>query len=222
VTAYRVVLADDHVLFRQGLKSILDRKRGIEIVGEAGDGLKLLALLRKVETDMVILDVSMPQLRGIEATREIKKVSPDIRVLILSMHRDKGYVQSAMEAGAEGYLLKADADTELFAAIERIREHGHYLSPLLCEQLAYGMFQTGPRGQELSDDEPLSNREREVLKLVAEGFLNREIADLLFISVRTVENHRANTMRKLNAKNTADLTKYAIAKGYTSSSENER
>jgi two-component system response regulator NreC len=125
-------------------------------------------------------------------------------------------VQFAIEAGAEGYLLKEDADTELFAAIEKIRQGGRYLSPLLCEQLAYGLFQNGHQGPEGSGHTLLSTREREVLKLVAEGFSSREIADMLSISVRTVQNHRASIMKKLNARNTADLTKYAIGKGYMS------
>lgn len=215
MAAYRIVLADDHVLFRKGVKSILEKDRGIEIVGESDDGLKLLDLLKKVEPDMVILDVSMPQLRGLEAAQEIKKISPNMKILILSMHRDRGYIHSAIAAGVEGYLLKEDADTELFAAIEKIRRDGHYLSPLLCEQLAYGLFQSRNQSEGPAREEPLSTREREVVKLVAEGFSNREIADLLSISVRTVENHRANIMKKLNAKNTADLTKYAITKGYT-------
>ncbi len=219
MSAYRVVLADDHVLFRKGIKSILEKEEEIEVVGEAGDGLELLALLRRVDADMVLLDISMPQLRGLEAAREIKKVSPDVKILILSMHRDKGYIQSAMSAGVEGYLLKADADTELFAAIERIRHQGQYLSPLLCEQLAYGMFASRNASREAIEEEPLSIREREVLKLIAEGFSNRRIGDLLSISIRTVENHRANIMKKLQAKNAADLTKYAIARGYTTPTE---
>lgn len=215
MSAYRIVLADDHVLFRQGVKSILEKSKGIEVVGEADNGLELLALLRKVVPDMVVLDVSMPHLRGLEAAHEIKSIMPHVKILILSMHRDKGYVHSAIEAGVEGYLLKEDADTELFAAIEKIRQEGHYLSPLLCEQLAYGLFHCGRKSQGGAEKEPLSTREREILKLVAEGYSNRVIADMLSISVRTVENHRASIMKKLSAKNTADLTKYAIAKGYT-------
>lgn len=217
MSAWRVVLADDHVLFRQGVKSILEKDQSIEVVGEAHDGLELLDLLRRVSPDMAILDISMPHLRGIEAAREIKSAFPRTKILILSMHRDKDYVHSAIEAGAEGYLLKEDADTELFAAIESIRQGGRYLSPFLCGQLAYGLFQTRGKGPEGPREEPLSTREKEVLKLVAEGFANREIADMLSISTRTVENHRASIIRKLNARNTADLTKYAIRMGYTSS-----
>jgi DNA-binding NarL/FixJ family response regulator len=217
VSPYRIVLADDHVMFRQGIKNILEKSKDLEVIGEAGDGLKLLELLKKVKTDMVILDISMPNLRGLEATREIKMILPDVKVLILSMYRDKEYVCSAVSAGAEGYLLKEDADTELFAAIEQIRQEGRYISPLLFGELTDELFQTHHKGQLTPQHEPLTTREREVLKLIAEGISNKEIADLLFISVRTVEHHRANIMRKLNIRKTTDLVKYAIRKGYTSS-----
>lgn len=218
MSPYRIVLADDHVMFRQGIKNILERDKRLEVIGEAGDGLKLLELLNKATPDMIILDISMPNLRGIEATREIKMILPEVKVLILSMHKDKEFVYSAISAGAEGYLLKEDADTELFAAIEKIRQDGRYISPLLLGDLTDELFQTHHKGQLTPQIEPLTTREREVLKLIAEGTSNKEIADLLFISVRTVENHRANIMRKLNIKSTANLIKYAIRKGYTSSS----
>lgn len=216
MTPYRIVLADDHRMFRLGIRKILEKDQGIEVVGEAGDGLKLLELLRTVTPDLIILDVSMPNLRGIEATREIKKILPNVKVLILSMHRDKEYVCSAISAGAEGYLLKEDADTDLFAAIEKIRREGHFISPLLASELTFDVLQTHLKGRTTAEAEPLSTREREVLKLIAEGLSNKEIADLLSISVRTVENHRANIMKKLNLKTTAHLTKYAIRMGYTS------
>jgi len=218
VSPYRIVLADDHVMFRQGIKNILEKDKGLEVIGEAGDGLKLLELLNKATPDMIILDISMPNLRGIEAAREIKIILPEVKVLILSMHKDKEFVYSAISAGAEGYLLKEDADTELFAAIEKIRQEGRYISPLLLGDLTDELFQTRQKGQLTPQDEPLTTREREVLKLIAEGTSNKEIADLLFISVRTIENHRANIMRKLNIKSTANLIKYAIRKGYTTPS----
>lgn len=217
MNSYRIVLADDHVMFRQGIKNILEKDKDLEVIGEVSDGLKLLELLKKVTPDMVILDISMPNLRGIEATKEIKMISQGIKVLILSMHKDKEYVYHAISAGAEGYLLKEDAHTELFAAIEKIRQGEHYISPLLSEDLTQEFARTYHKGQLSKPFEPLTVREREILKLVAEGVPNKEIADLLFISVRTVENHRANIMRKLNISNTANLIKYAIRKGYTSS-----
>ncbi|MCJ7600984.1 MAG: response regulator transcription factor [Desulfobulbaceae bacterium] len=214
VTPYRIVLADDHAMFRQGIKNILETVEGLEVVGEASDGLMLLDLLRQGTPDMVILDISMPNLRGLEATREIKMISTDVKVLILTMHKDKDYVYSALSAGAEGYLLKEDADTELFAAIEKIRNNGCYISPLLSGEFAFDMVQASHKGELSSLSDPLTIREREVLKLIAEGISNKETADLLYISIRTVENHRANIMRKLNIKQTANLVKYAINKGY--------
>jgi DNA-binding NarL/FixJ family response regulator len=204
-------------MFRHGIKSILEGAEGLEVVGEAGDGLKLLALLKQMTPDMVILDISMPNLRGLEATKEIKTISSDVKVLILTMHRDKEYVYYAISAGAEGYLLKEDADTELFTAIEKIRQGGHYISPLLSGELTHELIQASQKGQLTPPSDPLTLREREVLKLIAEGISNKEIADLLCISIRTVEHHRANIMEKLNIKQTANLIKYAIHRGYTSS-----
>jgi DNA-binding NarL/FixJ family response regulator len=216
VNAYRIVLADDHVLFRQGIKNILEESKGLEIVAEAGDGLKLLEVIKEAMPDMVVLDISMPNLRGIEATREIKIIAPEIKVLILTMHNDKEYAYHAISAGAEGYLLKEDADTELFAAIEKIRLGGYYISPLLSGEMMHELTQMKHKGQILSPPESLSTREREVLKLIAEGRTNKEIANLLCISIRTVEHHRSNIMKKLNIRQTANLVKYAIRKGYTS------
>ena len=212
--AYRIILADDHSLFRQGIRNILEKSDDLKVVGEAGDGLKLLELLKSVTADMIILDVSMPNLRGIEAAKEIKSILPDVRILILSMHRDTEYVHSALSVGAEGYLLKEDADTELFAAIAEIRRGGRYVSPLLIGELSDKLFQAYHKAQPVPMAEPLTVREREVLKLIAEGISNKETADLLFISVRTVEHHRASIMRKLNIKKTADLVRYALRKGY--------
>ena len=216
MSPYRIVLADDHVMFRHGIKNILEGVEGLEVVGEASDGLDLLKILKKAIPDMVILDISMPNLRGLEATKEIKIISSDVKVLILTMHKDKEYVYYAISAGAEGYLLKEDADTELFAAIEKIRKGGHYISPLLSGELTHELIQASRKGQLTLPSDPLTLREREVLKLIAEGIPNKKIAELLCISVRTVEHHRANIMEKLNIKEPANLIKYAIRKGYTS------
>jgi DNA-binding NarL/FixJ family response regulator len=209
---YRIVVADDHVLFRQGLKSLLQGAADLEVVGEAGDGRDLLSLLKldKLDPHLVILDISMPNLRGLEAIPEIKAIRPSVKLLIVTMHKDKEYLYQALAAGADGYFLKKDADTELFAAIEKIRKDKTYISPHLSEELTEYWGQL--RGR--FDRPVLTNREREVLKLIAEGKSNKEIAGVLFVSVHTVERHRANIMRKLNLKKTADLVKYAIQKGY--------
>ena len=211
--SYRLVLADDHLMFRQGIKKILEENGDIEVIGEANDGLELLNLLKKVTPDVVILDISMPNIRGIEATREIKSVYPDVKVLILSMHKRREYLYHCLSAGAEGYLLKEDADTELYAAVKKVQEGGFYISPILSEDLTDDFVQMC-RGDLKIPSDKLTSREREVIKLIAEGKKNKEIADVLCISIRTVENHRANIMRKLKLKNTSELVKYAIRKKY--------
>jgi DNA-binding NarL/FixJ family response regulator len=211
-----ILLADDHVMFRRGVRRIIQGMDGVEVVGEAGDGFELLELLKKTDPGLVILDISMPNLRGLEATREIKIINPKVKVLILTMHKDREYLYHAFTAGAEGYLLKEDADSELIAAIDTLRQGGTYISPLLSPQLAdIFMEQAQPAGKPWLSGEPLTVREREVIKLIAEGKSSKEIGGLLFISSRTVQHHRANIMRKLNLKKTADLVKYAIQKGYT-------
>ncbi|MDY6951428.1 MAG: response regulator transcription factor [Thermodesulfobacteriota bacterium] len=210
---YRVVVADDHVMFRQGIKHILEAVDDLEIVGEAGDGLELLELVRESVPDMVILDISMPGLRGIEATREIKAIHSHVEVLIVTMHKSVEYLHHAVQTGASGYLLKEDADTELFSAIKTIRRGGLYISPLLSVELTTILAQASFKGKTI-DPEPLTVREREVLKLIAEGRSSREIARDLCISNHTVQHHRGNVMRKLNVRKTADLVRYAIRKGY--------
>lgn len=210
---YRILLADDHVMFRQGIKRILKEAANLEVAGEVGDGLKLLDLVQELLPDMVILDISMPGLRGIEATGKIKTIHPDVKVLILTMHKDKGYLYHALEAGAKGYLLKEDADTELFSAIETIREGGTYISPVMSLELTDDLAQMCHDGRKPLLG-PLTAREREVLKLVAEGKSSKEVADLLCISVRTVQHHRAGIMAKLKIRKTAELVRYAIREGY--------
>jgi len=210
VNSYRIVLADDHALFRQGLKGILEGTADFEIVGEANDGLELLALLDQVEPDLAILDISMPNLRGIEAIPLIKKVNPDVKILVVTMHKDKEYLYQAISEGADGYFLKKDAGTELFSAIEKIRKGNVYVSPSLSEDLTDYWENIRQRTKK----SVLTSREKEVLGLIAKGKANKEIANIFYISVHTVERHRANLMEKLNLKNTADLVKYAIAKGY--------
>lgn len=212
---YRIVLADDHVLVRQGLRRILAERADLEVVGESSDGLELLNLLNHVTTHMVILDIFMPNLRGIEAIHEIKAAHPDVNVLILTMNKDKEYLYLALSAGAKGYLLKEDADKELFSAIEKVRQGKTYISPFFSEEVFDDLVQIG-RGdaKTIFETDPLTPREREVLKLVAEGKSSKEIANLLFISVSTVNNHRASIMEKLNLNKATDLVKYAIRKGY--------
>ena len=214
MSPYQIVIADDHALLRQGIVSIIETSEDMEVIGEASDGLELLDTLKNITPHMVILDISMPKMRGFEATREIKSSYPVINVLILSMHKKKEYLYHAFSAGASGYVLKEDTDTELFTAIETIRRGEVYVSPLLQKELTSDLIAL-TSGDGILPKEPLSTREREVLKLIAEGKSSKEIAELLFISARTVEHHRASIMKKLNLKQIADLVKYAIRKGYT-------
>ena len=210
---YRVVLADDHPLLRSGLKRILAERKDIEVVGEARDGIELLDLLKQVTPHLVILDISMPRLRGLEAISEIKSLRPTQDILILTMHRE--FLHQAMREGANGYLMKDNALEELFAAIDTIRDGRTYISPLFSAQLESDWVQTCRGKPEILPEEPLTTREREVLKLTCEGKSSREIAELLFISPRTVEHHRTNMMEKLKLKKAIDLIKYGVSKGYT-------
>ena len=206
---YRIILADDHAMFRLGVRKIIEEIAGLEIIGEAADGLELLDLLKTKTPDMIILDISMPHIRGLEATVEIKKVHPQIKIVVLTMHKE--FLHQGISAGADGYLLKDDTDAELVDAIAQIRQGKIYLSPTVSGY-AYGLMSGASSG--VSTPGPLTIREIQILKLVAEGKPSHEIAELFSISVRTVQNHRANIMKKLKLKKNAELVKYALEKGY--------
>ncbi len=216
MSSYRIVLADDHIILRQGIKKIIEESGDLRVVGESGDGLDLMNLLKKKSADMVILDISMPNLRGIEATREIKKTYPLVKILILTMHKKTEYAYYALSAGADGYLLKEDTEAELFSAIDMIRAGKTYVSSSLAADLTDDLVQLHRSREKKTSPELLTSRERQVLKLVAEGKSSKEIGYLLCISVYTVNNHRANIIRKLDLKRTADLVRYAIERGYVS------
>lgn len=211
---YCIILADDHAMFRQGVRRILEELPGVEVVGEAQDGLALLHLLKSIEPHLIILDISMPNLRGMEAAREIKAIRPKVKILMLTMHKESEYLYHAMKAGVDGFLLKEDADSELLQALEAIRRGKTYISPLLSQQLPDLLSQWRHTGGGDAFDPPLTDREKQILKLIAEGKSSKEIGALLFISDRTAQNHRANIMKKLDLKKVADLVKYAIQKGF--------
>jgi DNA-binding NarL/FixJ family response regulator len=212
---YRIVLAEDHILVREGIKKIIEDFADLQVVGEVGDGFQVLDLLQRSPINMVILDISMPNLSGIETTREIKKNFPAVKVLILTMHKKKEYLKDALIAGADGYLLKEDAAKELLSAIKKIRGEEIYVSPLLSTEMATLFAQAHRQAPAPVSEETLTPREIEVIKLIAEGRSSKEIAALLFLSFRTIQNHRTKIMRKLNLKKNIDLVKYAIQMGYT-------
>ena len=211
---YTIVLADDHVMMREAIRDTIEGTTGLAVAGEAGDGLELLRLLKKTPADLVVLDISMPGMRGIEAAREIRTSHPHMKILFLSMHKNRELLTAAIAAGADGYLLKEDTSKELLAAIEAVRKDRTYLSAKLVAQYPSDIINIF-RGNNNDKPEPLTHRERQVLKLIAEGKTDRQIGELLFISLRTVQRHRFNIRTKLNIKRTADLVKYAMERGYT-------
>jgi DNA-binding NarL/FixJ family response regulator len=215
---YTIILADDHALMREGIRNIIEAVEGLKVIGEAGDGHQLLKMIKKTIPDMVILDISMPGLRGIEAAREIKNHYPQVCILVVSMHKSQEFLAMALEAGANGYLLKEDTGDELLKAIARLRAGRTFLSTTLANTLSTDIIAIC-RGSLAARADPLTARERQILKLIAEGHTDRRIGELLFISLRTVQRHRYNIRTKLNLKHTADLVKYAIARGYTDCEE---
>jgi DNA-binding NarL/FixJ family response regulator len=210
----QIVLADDHIMLRHGLKRILMERADYEVVAEAGDGLELLGILKEFAPEIVVLDISMPRLRGTEAIPQIKRLRPGARIVVLTMHKDEDYLKQAITAGADGYILKEAAEMELFNAIDRVLQGKLFVSPFFTEQLSDDWVQFCRGKKDLPSVGPLSPREREILKLIAEGKSSKEIGELLYISARTVERHRANMMTKLNVRKTADLVRYAFSKGF--------
>ena len=211
MSPYRIVLADDHVLVRQGIRKLIEESPDLQVVGEASDGSELFELLRNVKADLAILDITMPNISGIEATQRVKAIYPGLKVLILTMHKGRELLEHAIAAGANGYLLKEDAPRELLNAIKTIQQGEVYMSPLIVPYLKEFYVQ---RHRKVNQPDLLTARETEVLKLVAEGKSSKEIAAILCLSIRTVDNHRSNIMRKLNITKNTDLVKYALSMGY--------
>ena len=207
MSSYSIVLADDHVMFREGIRKIIERIEETVVSGEVNDGLELIDLLKNSCPNLVILDIAMPNMRGLEAIREIKKHYPQVQILVLTMHRKKEFIRQALADGADGFLLKEDPSGELVRAVQTLKSGGKYLSRLISGDLI-----TLTVEQDHSDS--LTSREREVLTLLAEGKKTQEIALALFISAHTVRRHRYNIMEKLNINNLADLVKYAISQSY--------
>lgn len=210
---HRIFIVEDHQLFREGLKSMLGTREDIEVLGEAEDGLEAVRGIRRTKPDMILLDLSMPRMGGISVINEVKRELPRTRILALTIHESDQYVLEAFEAGADGYCIKDTSRQELMMAIDSVLQGKTYISPGISEQVMEG-YLLGRR--ELKEDsrwDSVTRREREVLKLIAEGFTNREIGEFLNISVKTVEKHRSNLMTKLDLHNVAALTALAIEKG---------
>lgn len=216
MTKIRVLLAEDHTIVRKGIRALLDDEPTIEVVGEAENGREAVAQTERVQPDIVIMDHTMPLLNGLEATRQIREHSPAVKVLILTMHTNEEYIFEFLQAGASGYLVKQSAPTDLVAAIFAIQQGQSYLSPAISKTVIDEYLRQGVAGGKGSVIDPLTAREREIIQLVAEGYSNREIAELLHISIKTVGAHRLNLMQKLDLHSPTELTKYAIRKGIIS------
>ncbi len=213
-----VIIAEDHTIVRKGLRALLELQKDIHVVGEASDGRKTVALAAKLKPDVIIMDISMPLLNGLEATRQILAAQPGSKILILSAHSDESYVDRVMELGASGYLIKQTAGSVLPEAVREIHKGRTFFSPTVAkrrnEKTEYSRLRGKPRGHVAK----LSTREMEVLQLIAEGKANKETACELGISIKTVEKHRQSLMEKLNIHDTAGLTRHAIATGVIESS----
>lgn len=209
----RVLLAEDHTIVRKGLRSLLESEKGILVVGEAADGREAIDQVGRLRPDVVIMDIGMPGLNGLESTRQIKERYANIQVLILTVHTSEEYVFQILRAGASGYVVKQAAPKELISAIRAVNRGDAFLSPSISRKVVDEFVKNGAATTQWDSYEKLTPREREVLQLIAEGHTTRVIAELLHISVKTAETHRAHLMHKLDMRSTAELTRYAISKG---------
>jgi DNA-binding NarL/FixJ family response regulator len=214
VSNIRILIADDHAIMREGVRALLEIHEDMDVIGEAGDGREAVAQVSELTPDIILLDISMPFMDGLEATRRIRKANPNTSVLILTQHEDKEYVLSAVKAGAAGCISKKAVSSELVSAIRAIYRGGSFLYPPVAKLLIEDYLQR--TDGETDPYERLTDREREVLQLVAEGRTNQEIADLLVLSMKTVLGHRAKIMEKLDIHSRTDLIKYAIRRGLIS------
>lgn len=207
----RVLIADDHSILREGIRSLLENESDMEVVGEAEDGHLAVSMACELEPDVILMDIGMPRLNGLEATRQIRKKLPNTQILVLSMHDNEEYIRQVLANGAMGYILKDAAYNELLSAIRSVYRGEAVLSPAITRLVIEDYLRWGdlrPRNV----DNGLSHREREVLQLIAEGYTNKEIADILCISIKTVQAHRSNLMEKLDLHDKSELIKYAIRK----------
>jgi two-component system response regulator NreC len=219
---HRLFLVDDHALLRAGLKALLSQDPELEVVGEAEDGQAAVREIAALAPDLVLMDVSMRGMSGIEAVVDIKRRSPDTRVLVLTIHKADEYVLASLRAGADGYILKDATHDELRVAMRSILHGKTYLSPDISGKVIHGYLSAGKADTVGSSWDTLTHREREVLKLIAEGHSNKYISDYFCLSINTVEKHRSNLMKKLNLHNASTLTSYAIEKGLVTATDSDR
>lgn len=210
----RVLLVDDHVLVREGLRHILERDPEIEVIGEASDGEEALELANELQPDVVLMDLTMPRLGGLEATDLLRQRQPDVHVLVLTMHEGYDYFFQALQSGASGYVLKGASGEDVRAAIRAVHAGDVYIHPAIAKQLVGDYLNRIERGESLPEYDGLTTRERQVLRLVAEGLTTPQIAERLTLSPNTVNTHRQHVMQKLNLHNRAELIRYAVRKGF--------
>jgi len=216
MSTIKVLLVDDHTIVRKGIRSLLDGEANIEVVGEAENGREAVEKVGQLSPNIVLMDSTMPLLNGLEATRQIEKRFPDVKVLILTMHTNEEYILQFLQAGAAGYLVKQSAPQDLVSAIRAVTQGDYFLSPSISKTVIEELVRHNKPDPVEDSYNTLTDREREVLQLIVEGFSNKEIAEQLHISLKTVGVHRINLMHKLNVHNVTELTKYAIRKGIIS------
>ena len=209
----KLIIAEDHTIVRDGLRSIFEADDELEVIGEAGDGMEAIRLINNSDPDILLIDLNMPKMDGISVIREVKKQSKKIKIVVLTMHKDEEYILEAFRSGADGYCIKTSPGKELLNALKIVLKGKQYVSPEISDKVLEGYIEGKKTIRQESSWDGITRREREVLKLVGEGFQNKEISDYLCISVKTVEKHRANIMEKLDLHSASALTAYAIKKG---------
>jgi len=209
----KVLLAEDHTILREGLRMLLTSDPNLEVVGEAQDGLEAVRMAESLKPDLILMDLSMPRMNGMGAIQEIKRHMPQIKILALTVHKTEEYILATLKAGADGYVIKDATHNELMLAIQCLLEGKSYLSPSVSDKVIEGYLEGKKQLKSSTSWDTLTQREREVLKMIAEGYKNKAIADYLCISAKTVEKHRANLMKKLDLHNVSSLTAFAMDKG---------